>query len=580
MHKSFKMEDSKKCSSNEHKDIPAKIYCVECKIYMCENCENMHSKLFKSHQQYNIDNNLTEIFTGFCTEKNHSEKLEFYCKTHNKLICSSCIIKVQTKDKGQHMNCNVCSIEDIKNEKKNLLNENITKIDDILNNIKSTIEELKTIYNKLNEKKENLKLDIKEIFNKIKDEINKREKELLLEIDKIYEQNYINENIIKEINELPNKLSISKKNCENEKEWNDENKLSYYINESINIENYISKVNNTNKILEKYKNEFNINDIKFEPYKEDDINNILSKIEDLGKIYKYDNANENEEDRQINIEIKSAENINYTLLELFGIDLEKYNKLFLKPITGEENEIILTIFLEIKNSDNLKQLTDELKDFSIGSFFDMPELDSMVKSSTRIENNKLLLDYILNIKDFEFIKYFYQFDYDFNNIYIKLQNFCDISKFANLKELDFLLLILSNIISISYNTKNIKKTLDSIIDIIRENERRRNIRIAFSYMKFARILGIIKSIKSFKLNFSSKYLLESIRYIRTNLYEKTNKQLKADVLESLKPLITDMKNDIGELFNSLKFDNIELAFLFVKYKTGFNIKINTSSFIK
>ena len=148
--------------------------------------------------------------------------------------------------------------------------------------------------------------------------------------------------------------------------------------------------------------------------------------------YIYDNTNENEEDRQINIEIKSAENINYTLLELFGIDLEKYNKLFLKPITGEENEIILTIFLEIKNSDNLKQLTDELKDFSIGSFFDMPELDSMVKSSTRIENNKLLLDYILNIKDFEFIKYLYQFDYDFNNIYIKLQNFCDISKFANL----------------------------------------------------------------------------------------------------------------------------------------------------
>ena len=99
-------------------------------------------------------------------------------------------------------------------------------------------------------------------------------------------------------------------------------------------------------------------------------------------------------------------------------------------------------------------------------------------------------------------------------------------------------------------------------------------------MKFARILGIIKSIKSSNLNFSIKYLLESIRYIRTNLYEKTNKQLKADVLESLKPLITDMKNDIGELFNSLKFDNIELAFLFVKYKTGFNIKITTSSFIK
>ena len=108
---------------------------------------------------------------------------------------------------------------------------------------------------------------------------------MLLEIDKINEQNYINENIIKEINELPNKLSISKKICENEKEWNDENKLSYYINENINIENYISKVNNTNKILEKYKDEFNFNNNKFEPYKEDYINTILSTIKDFGKIY-------------------------------------------------------------------------------------------------------------------------------------------------------------------------------------------------------------------------------------------------------------------------------------------------------
>ena len=66
-------------------------------------------------------------------------------------------------------------------------------------------------------------------------------------------------------------------------------------------------------------------------------------------------------------------------------------------------------------------------------------------------------------------------------------------------------------------------------------------------MKYARTLGIIKSIKSSKLNFSIKYLLEYIRYIRTNLYENTNKELKADVLESLEPLITDIKNDLGEV---------------------------------
>jgi len=117
------MENNSKiqCFNKEHeKEATSKFYCAECNIYMCSKCEAFHSKFFKTHKQYNLDNtkDFNKIFTGFCKEESHLEKLDYFCKTHNKLICSSCIIKVQTKDKGQHMNCNVCSIEDIKNEKK------------------------------------------------------------------------------------------------------------------------------------------------------------------------------------------------------------------------------------------------------------------------------------------------------------------------------------------------------------------------------------------------------------------------------------------------------------------------------
>ena len=48
----------KKCSLIDHEEINAIIYCQECKIYMCNKCNNHHSQLFKNHKQYNLDNNI------------------------------------------------------------------------------------------------------------------------------------------------------------------------------------------------------------------------------------------------------------------------------------------------------------------------------------------------------------------------------------------------------------------------------------------------------------------------------------------------------------------------------------------
>ena len=110
---------TQKCSSKIHKEINGIYYCPECKIYMCNKCENHHSELFQNdHHIFKLDKDIKQIFTGFCQEENHLDKLEYFCKTHNQLCCASCIAKIKKKGKSQHIDCDVCLIEDIKLEKK------------------------------------------------------------------------------------------------------------------------------------------------------------------------------------------------------------------------------------------------------------------------------------------------------------------------------------------------------------------------------------------------------------------------------------------------------------------------------
>ncbi len=62
-------------------------------------------------------------------------KLEFFCKSHNKLCCLACISKIKIKNYGMHKDCNICPIEKIKDEKRNKLKENIKILEDLSNNI-------------------------------------------------------------------------------------------------------------------------------------------------------------------------------------------------------------------------------------------------------------------------------------------------------------------------------------------------------------------------------------------------------------------------------------------------------------
>ena len=290
-----------KCSKKNHEKIEAKFYCQKCDINMCNKCQNFHSELYNTtHHIYNIDKNINEIFTGFCKENYHNKELNYFCKDHNLLCCGMCLCKIGDKGNGIHRNCNACIINDIQEEKRNKLSKNIKWLEDLSKNLEKLINEQESILENINENKEKLKKNVQEIFTKLRNEINKREDELLIDIDEQFQKLFFNENLVKEAVKLPKKIKESlEKGKILEKEW-DKNSLCSSINDCINIENNIKLINELNKRINKCKQNENIK--LFIDLKEEEINNIVNKIKSFGSI---------EDDSEYKFEF--IEGLNYTL---------------------------------------------------------------------------------------------------------------------------------------------------------------------------------------------------------------------------------------------------------------------------
>ena len=112
-------------------------------------------------------------------------------------------------------------------------------------NIQQTIKDLKEIFETINKNKKELKLNIQQIFTKIKNEINNREDQLLIEVDKKYETLFFKQDFIKESEKLPIKIkdALEKGKIINtrQKENNNKNNLCSFINGCINIESVLKK---------------------------------------------------------------------------------------------------------------------------------------------------------------------------------------------------------------------------------------------------------------------------------------------------------------------------------------------------
>ena len=315
-----------KCSLESHKNIIAISFCKECKIYMCNKCERLHSELFPNHSKIEISNKDTQdLMLDICQEKNHGNELNYFCKNHNKLCCIFCISKIKNKEIGQHSNCDICFFEEIEEEKKKKLEENLKILEELSQNIKQQIIDSKKSMDKINEDKESIKKDIQQIFTKLRNELNNREDKLMEEVDKKFNDTFMDDNILKQAEKIPNKIEflLKKRKLINE-DVKKTNKKELIL-ESLNVENNIISIK---KLKNKMKN-FNYieNSIKFS-YSNEKIDKLIKLLSKIGYI---DNENERLFDSKIEFDQK-------LIKDWLGYTPFKTELLFRKSRDGSKTE--------------------------------------------------------------------------------------------------------------------------------------------------------------------------------------------------------------------------------------------------
>ena len=477
------------CYNEDHLNIQANYYCAECKTYMCKKCENFHSKLFKKHNIYNLDKtqNISDIFTGFCKEENHTDKLEYFCKSHNKLCCAACIAKVKAKDKGQHSECEICVLEEIKESKVNKLKENISNLEKLAKDIDKEINELKITFQTINQNREDLKLNTQKIFTKIRNTINDREDEILLKIDELFNNAYMKENEMNDIDKYPKKIkSLLDKGKSTLDDLKNENKLNSLINNCIEIEKNLIDINSTEKNLKKCKEEKN-ESIKFIPSEGSELKNFISTIEKFGKIIKEKNKepsndiqmeiNNNNENHILDFQIKSTnEELNGFSFKLFNFSEKEYNLYYPNNLEYNDDEIVCSIHLDNKNNsfDALKNLS---KPFSI-----------------RDINQKLIIDF--NFKsDNKKLLYLYEILINNNNISLALRSNFNFKKLKKENFEDCINDSLTFNFSINGDLKNIENSLLLTKPKIKDEKLQKEIEstakflMAFNIRKFNMIIS-------------------------------------------------------------------------------------------
>ena len=563
-----------KCYNRDHSNIEAIYYCFECKIYMCKKCQNFHSKLCHHHHEYSLEKNISEIFTGFCKEENHSDKLEYYCKSHNELCCSGCIAKIKRKDKGQHSDCEICLIEDIKENKENTLKENISNLEKLSEELEKLINELKIVFEKISKDKEELKLNIQKIFTKIRNSINNREDEILLNVDTLFDNVYMKEKDMNDIDKYPNKIKNLLKLGKNTiDQWknNNKNELSSLINDCINIEKNLININNIEQNLKKCKNEMS-SIIEFNPSEGNELNNFISNISDFGKLFKKSkevNIEKNKEIEQkikepfiLDFEIKSdIQSLNKFSIQLKNFTSEEYNNYYPNNVNFKDNEIVFSFQIKttkkyieeiIKNKNYYEDICDKLLkcNLSLRKRENILFIDLKNK-----EENKGILS-LINA---------YEYILNRNEISMKFQNNLEFEKFKEMDLKTFINLFLTFVFAFKINLKNLENSLISLKQSNIEEKEKNKI------YEFIVFLLLFKD-SNFKIDISSEKILE---------YFKLKKIFEDIPFKKCKDFIKDFiipfaaKFSFYNLYENLNFNKVIVTLLFGKFKSGFVLEINT-----
>ncbi|XP_078575689.1 E3 ubiquitin-protein ligase TRIM45-like [Branchiostoma floridae x Branchiostoma japonicum] len=164
----------------------AKSWCKDCAVLLCESCVAMHRKIPGTRDHELVPQEVMKEKKGaerfqrkrHC-QKHKNQELVFYCETCKALVCTACTV-IDHRPGKDH---NPVEIATVAQKKKETLQELLQGINPRLQEIQASIKEVDSKISKLIPSKEVATEQAKAYFRQLADLLQKREKDILSQID-------------------------------------------------------------------------------------------------------------------------------------------------------------------------------------------------------------------------------------------------------------------------------------------------------------------------------------------------------------------------------------------------------------
>ena len=173
-----KIQSELSCGSCDSKD-QAEAYCHQCDASLCSFCVKCHKTLqvLRDHKVEALTNISTSLTSSLVYCADHPEEvLKYYCTTCSSLICHECYMY-------EHKEHNYCRIQEaIKVENADITNS-LPSLKKAKSRVSQTKEKVESVMLSITNRKETIKSHINDIFQSIIAALEKRQQELLKEVD-------------------------------------------------------------------------------------------------------------------------------------------------------------------------------------------------------------------------------------------------------------------------------------------------------------------------------------------------------------------------------------------------------------
>ena len=152
------------------KDDPVVALCVDCELYLCQDCNKYHSKKKSQHNVVPLGGVPSAEKVLYCPNHQKNE-LDYYCNTCDKIVCLYCTVK-------DHVGHTHDIVEKTASEHRNVLRKIITPVNEMIENLSKAEANIVSTQEKIKEQANEIDQEIDKCYYEELKELNKRHKQL------------------------------------------------------------------------------------------------------------------------------------------------------------------------------------------------------------------------------------------------------------------------------------------------------------------------------------------------------------------------------------------------------------------